>query len=86
MRDLLQGENSGNLANFLHFELVGSDTRVHISSAGGFSGDSHNVGGAYSSGQEEQTILLQGIDLIGSFTTDQQVIQDLLNKGKLITD
>ena len=83
LRDLLQGETGSgvgaNLENYLHFEKVGSDTQVHISSSGSF-------GGGYSAALEDQTILLQGVDLIGSFTTDQQVIQDMLNKGKLITD
>ncbi len=83
LRDLLQGEiGSGvgaNLENYLHFEKVGSDTHVHISSSGSF-------GGGYSAALEDQTILLQGVNLIGGFTTDQQVIQDMLNKGKLITD
>ncbi|MBX9849980.1 MAG: type I secretion C-terminal target domain-containing protein [Rhodocyclaceae bacterium] len=90
LRDLLVGEFSSggnaNLANFLHFELSGGNTVLHISSNGGFASDSHNVGGTHSSGSEDQTIVLQGVDLIGSFTTDQQVIQDLLNRGKLQTD
>ncbi|MCF8184072.1 MAG: type I secretion C-terminal target domain-containing protein, partial [Polynucleobacter sp.] len=83
LRDLLQGENhqtgTGNLANFLHFEKDGSDTKVHISSIGAF-------GGGFTAGGEDQTIILSGVDLIGISTTDQQVIQDLLTKGKLITD
>jgi VCBS repeat-containing protein len=88
LRDLLQGENSGNLANFLHFEKSGTDTIVHISSAGGFAADPHNVGAPSSTvtGAEDQKILLSGVDLIGTLTTDQQVIQDLLTKGKLNTD
>ena len=79
LRDLLQGENSGNLTDFLHFEKSGADTKVSVSSSGGFAG-------GYSASQEDQTIVLQGIDLIGGLTTDQLVIQDLLTKGKLITD
>ncbi|MCF8177341.1 MAG: tandem-95 repeat protein [Sulfuritalea sp.] len=83
LRDLLQGENqtsgTGNLADFLHFEKTGSDTKVHISSSGGF-----NSG--YTFAAEDQTVLLQGVDLIGVNTTDAQIIQDLLTKGKLITD
>jgi hypothetical protein len=34
-------------------------------------------------------VILQGVDLyasVGVNATDQQIIQDLLNKGKLITD
>ncbi|MDP2808944.1 MAG: Ig-like domain-containing protein, partial [Rhodocyclaceae bacterium] len=83
LRDLLTGEShpsgTGNLANFLHFEKVGGDTKVHISSTGGF-------GGGFSASIEDQVIVLQNTDLVGGFTTDQQVILDLLNKGKLQTD
>jgi hypothetical protein len=90
LRDLLVGEISSggnaNLANFLHFETNGADTILHISSNGGFSADSHNVGNTFSAGNEDQRITLQGVNLVGSFTTDQQVIQDLLSRGKLLTD
>ncbi|NOS98072.1 MAG: type I secretion C-terminal target domain-containing protein, partial [Methylotenera sp.] len=83
LRDLLSSENhlvgTGNLASYLHFEKVGADTKVHISSTGGF-----NAG--YVLNQEDQTILLQGVDLTTGFSTDQQIIQDLLTKQKLITD
>ncbi|MBZ0144293.1 MAG: retention module-containing protein [Rhodocyclaceae bacterium] len=83
LRDLLTSENhdlgTGNLSNYLHFEKAGADTVVHISSNGGFSG-------GYVSNQENLTVLLQNVDLTGLYTNDQQIIQDLLNKGKLITD
>ncbi|MEZ5616015.1 MAG: Ig-like domain-containing protein, partial [Rhodocyclaceae bacterium] len=84
LRDLLSNEShtagsTGNLSSFLHFEQSGSDTLVHVSTTGGFSG-------GFIPNQEDHAILLQGVDLIGGFSTDQQVIQDLLNKGKLITD
>ncbi|PKO24333.1 MAG: midcut-by-XrtH protein, partial [Betaproteobacteria bacterium HGW-Betaproteobacteria-8] len=79
LRDLLQGEATDNLENYLHFETVGSDTVVHISSSGGFSG-------GYNSGNEDQTITLQNVDLVGSLTSDQQIIQNLLDSQKLITD
>ena len=84
LRDALSNEShtagsTGNLSSFLHFEQSGSDTVVRISTTGGFSG-------GYVPNQEDHTILLQGVDLIGGFSTDQQVIQDMLNKGKLITD
>jgi Ca2+-binding RTX toxin-like protein len=94
LRDLLVGESAGtllgqdNLANFLHFEKSGADTIVHISTTGGFASDPHAVGtpSATVTGAEDQKILLSGVDLIGTMTTDQQVIQDLLTKGKLNTD
>jgi hypothetical protein len=75
-----------NLSNFLHFEKSGTTTIVHISTTGGFSSDTHAVGTSYTSAAEDQRITLTAADLIGSFTTDQQVIQDLLTKGKLNTD
>jgi hypothetical protein len=37
-------------------------------------------------GATDQKIILSGVDVIGVFSTDQQVIQDLLTKGKLNTD
>ncbi|MDK9703948.1 MAG: tandem-95 repeat protein [Sulfuritalea sp.] len=94
LRDLLTGESAGtllgqdNLADFLHFEKSGADTIVHISTTGGFAADSHAVGAPSATviGAEDQKILLSGVDLIGTLTTDQQVIQDLLTKGKLNTD
>ena len=94
LRDLLVGETAGtllgqdNLANYLHFEKSGADTIVHISTTGGFASDSHAVGAPSGivTGAEDQRIVLSGIDMIGSYTTDQQVIQDLLTKGKLNTD
>jgi hypothetical protein len=88
LRDLLQVENhlsgTGNLGNFLHFDTVVSggitNTVVHVSSNGGFSS-------GYNAGNEDQTIVLQGVDLsAGGLTTDQLIIQDLLSKGKLQTD
>ncbi|MDQ3272333.1 MAG: type I secretion C-terminal target domain-containing protein, partial [Pseudomonadota bacterium] len=94
LRDLLVGETSGNgadgdiLANFLHFEKSGDDTIVHISTTGGFASDPHAVGSPSSTvlGAADQTIVLAGVDMIGAYTTDQQVIQDLLTRGKLSTD
>nr|WP_240523340.1 tandem-95 repeat protein [Polaromonas sp. AER18D-145] len=94
LRDLLVGETAGtllgqdNLANFLHFEKSGADTIVHISSTGGFSSDPHTVGAPSAAvlGAVDQRIVLSGVDMIGVYTTDQQVIQDLLTRGKLNTD
>ncbi len=92
LRDLLVGEsaggNLGNLAAFLHFEKSGADTIIHISTTGGFASDEHRVGApseAFTSAADQQ-IVLAGVDMIGAFTTDQQVIQDLLTRGKLHTD
>jgi Ca2+-binding RTX toxin-like protein len=78
LRDLLQGENSGTLTQYLHFEKSGSDTIVHISSKGEFSG-------ANWGSKEDQVITLQGTDLT-ALGNDQAIITNLLNNGKLITD
>ncbi|MED5620099.1 immunoglobulin-like domain-containing protein [Ideonella sp. BN130291] len=86
LRDLLQGETAagsatGNLTSFLHFAQVGSDTLIQISSKGGFSG-------GFNAGAVDQTITLQSVDLTagGLLHTDQQIIQDLINKSKLLVD
>lgn len=95
LRDLLQGESvgpsngAGNLANYLHFEVSGSNTIIHISHTGGFGADSHSVGGSYTSSAETQQIILEGVNLQTTYsgaTTDQQIITQLLNNNKLITD
>lgn len=95
LRDLLQGESvgasngAGNLANYLHFEVTGGDTIIHISHAGGFSADSHTIGAGYTGSAETQKIVLSGVDLQSLYsgaTTDQQIITQLLNNNKLITD
>jgi surface adhesion protein len=85
LRDLLQGETDDamSLTNFLHFSQSGSDLVIQVSSAGGFAG-------GYNAGAVDQTITLQGqwsdITGSGSLSSDQQIIQDLLARGKLITD
>ena len=95
LRDLLQGEfvgpanGAGNLADYLHFEVSGGNTIVHISHTGGFENDSQTVGGSYTSGVETQQIILTGVNLQSLYsgaTTDQQIITQLLNNNKLITD
>jgi hypothetical protein len=84
LRDLLVGENHagtdpGNLAEFLHFETTEAGTVLHVSSNGGYAG-------GFNAGATDQQISLEGINLMGSYTSDQQVLQDMLSKGKLITD
>ena len=82
LRDLLVGEHSdlGNLTNFLHFTVVGGDTKIEISSTGGF------TGGAYSAGAVDQTITLTGVNLVGGFSSDNQVINDLIARSKIVVD
>ncbi|MGD9834785.1 MAG: beta strand repeat-containing protein, partial [Piscinibacter sp.] len=80
LRDLLSGENLGNLANFIHFSTDGTSTTIQISSTGAFSGSNYGTA-------TDQTIVLQNVNLFsGGFSSDQQIIQDLLNKSKLVVD
>jgi len=79
LRDLLVSENVGNLSNYLHFTTSGGNTTISISTTGGFAG-------GFSSGAVDQVIQLTGVDLVGGFTSDAQVIADLLNRGKLLAD
>jgi Ca2+-binding RTX toxin-like protein len=83
LRDLLTGENhtvaTGNLSSFLHFEKSGANTVIHVSSNGEYAA-------GFNAAKDVQTITLTGVDLVGTSTTDQQVIQSLLNNNKLITD
>jgi hypothetical protein len=77
LRDLLVGElhtggDAGNLANYLHFSSAGGNTTINITT--------HDATNA------TQTIVLQGTDLTTLGSTDNAIIQSLLNNGKLITD
>jgi Mg-chelatase subunit ChlD len=81
LRDLLQGEShagtdAGNLADYLHFSYDSSTstTVLEVKSQG------------TSMSGPDQIINLAGVDLVTGYTSDQQIIQDLLTKGKLITD
>ena len=90
LRDILSGESATPTAldNYLHFEISGGNTILHISSAGGF-GDNNNKGvgsSGISSVTETQQIVFTGVDLTAGFTSDQQIIADFLTKQKLITD
>ena len=76
LRDLLQGEtsNATTLAGYLHFDNAASgNATLHVHSGG--------TGSA-----ENQTIILQGVDLSGWGSSDTQIIQSLLNQGKLLVD
>ena len=86
LRDLLQGETtSATLDRYLDFNINGSNTEIRISSSGGF------TDGAYALGAEDQRIVLQGVDIraalgLGGAASDNQIIAELINRGKLITD
>ena len=66
--------------NFVHFSVTAGTTKIEISSSGGF------TGGVYAAGAVDQTITLTGVDLKGAFTTDSQIINDLLTRNKLVVD
>ena len=86
LRDLLQGETTSlTLDRYLDFNVSGGNTEIRISSSGGF------TGGGYVSGTEDQRIVLQGVDIRASLgltgsATDFQIIAELINRGKLVTD
>ena len=84
LRDILTGENHvgldvGNLASYIHFEKIGADTIVHLSSAGAY------VAG-FDATKDVQVITLTNVDLVTGFANDQAIIQQLLTQQKLITD
>ncbi len=80
LRDLLQnefhmGSDVGNLDSFLHFTTSGGNTIIDVKPTG--------VGGSVT-----QEIVLYGVDLShnGALGSDAQIIQNLLQNGKLLTD
>ncbi|RKT61880.1 T1SS-143 domain-containing protein/predicted secreted protein (type I secretion substrate), partial [Azonexus fungiphilus] len=89
LRDLLQGSatTAGALDNYLHFQYSGGNTTIYVSATGSFS-NNNNASGLPTNvnNNDVQQIVLTGVNLVGSSTTDQQVIQNLLNQGKLLTD
>ena len=72
----------GNTANYLHFELVGGNTIVDISTTGAFAG-------GYNAANNDERITLAGVDFLtngaGTFT-DAQIIANAIANGKLIRD
>jgi hypothetical protein len=88
IRDIITGSatDAASLDNYLHFEYAGGNTILHISSSGAY-GNGNTVGSNQTlNANDVQQIVFTGVDLVGSATTDQQVIQNLLNDNKLITD
>jgi Ca2+-binding RTX toxin-like protein len=82
--DMLIGEGhidafAGNLTNYLHFELVGVDTVLHISTVGDFFG-------GFILADADQQIVFESVDFVTGSGSDQDIISELLNSGKLIVD
>jgi hypothetical protein len=95
LRDLLVGEastliqtgavpNVGNLLNYLDFNVSGGTTTIRISSTGGF------AGGTYNAGQEDQRIVLNGVNLYSvtgaAAGNETDLLQRLLANGGLTVD
>jgi hypothetical protein len=82
IHDLLPPESAGNLESYLRFEDSGSGgTLLKISHEGNFTGDdAHDAGVSY------QSIDLQSVDFSSLGNSQQQIIDNLLSSGKLITD
>ncbi|SHN40377.1 immunoglobulin-like domain-containing protein, partial [Rhizobacter sp. OV335] len=70
----------GNLNNYLHFSVVGGNTVVEVSTTGGF------TGGTYNAAAVNQVITINNLNLTSGFATDNQVLDDLLKRGKLVVD
>jgi len=91
LRDLLQAPvnaSAADLDNFLHFQYSGGNTTIYVSTSGAFS-NGNTAGGLPSnvSSNDVMQIVLEGVDLVGGGSpSDQQVIQNLLNQGRLLTD
>ena len=77
LKDLLVGENSGNLGSFLSFAQTGLDVTLSVQSQG-------------AAGPVDQIIVLQGVtmaSLAGANPADSAgVIANLLTQNKLVTD
>ncbi|MBI4740910.1 MAG: type I secretion C-terminal target domain-containing protein, partial [Betaproteobacteria bacterium] len=69
LRDLLPGEQGGDLDGLLSIKREGSSTVIDVKDGSG----------------NDHSIILAGVDLLGS-STDQQIIQELLNNHKIVTD
>ena len=88
LRDLLVGETTtngvGNLRNYLDFDTSSTpgSTVIRVSTTGAFAGGTHALQA------EDQRIVLEGVDLraslgLGSGASDDQILQELLNRNKL---
>ncbi len=74
LKDLLVGENSGNLTSYLHFSVDAGNTVIKVSTTG--------VLGANGSGFDQQ-ITLENVNLVNGVTDQSQIINNLIAQGKL---
>ena len=79
LQGLLVGENDGNLSNYLNFHKEGINTVIDI-----------NTQGKLGDQGADQKIVVTDVDFThdayGQFMNNQAIINDLLQKGKLIVD
>ncbi|MBR7799896.1 beta strand repeat-containing protein, partial [Undibacterium fentianense] len=87
LRDLLVGESSATLDKFLHFNWDGANTTVYISTSGAFTAGNVVASNPTNvTSNDVQQIVIAGVNLTTGFTTDLQLINDLIAKGKIVTD
>jgi VCBS repeat-containing protein len=88
LRDLLVGETSATLDQFLDFSVIDGatpSTEIRISSTGGFSGGNHD------SAAEDQRIVLEGVDIraslgLAAHASDNMIVQTMIDQAKLLVD
>ncbi|MFD1123479.1 M10 family metallopeptidase C-terminal domain-containing protein, partial [Methylophilus flavus] len=82
LRDLLTGESSNNILQYLDISIQGSSTEIRISSTGNF------TGGNYNSAEEDVRIVLSNTNLYTSTATNNeaQLIGYLTQHNNLLID
>jgi len=79
LQGLLVGEDDGSLSKYLNFHKEGNDTVIDVSTQGKLGAQGAN-----------QKIVLENVDLThdayGQLMNNQAIINDMLQKGKLIVD
>ena len=79
LRDLLVGENSSNLLDYIDITTNAGNTEIHISSNGSF------AGGNFSAADENAHITLTGVNLLNG-TNEADLLASLITQNKLIID
>jgi len=79
LSDLLQGEGAddADLSDYLNVSLDGADTVIRVSTSGNLATDGSGF---------DQMITLEGVDLTGGVSDQNQLIDDLIAAGKLVVD
>jgi T1SS-143 domain-containing protein len=77
--ELAKGTSIGNLANYLYFVFDGTNTILYINTAG-------TLSAATPTTTSDQHITFTNVDLVGSYTTQQEIISNLLKNGNLLVD